>query len=278
MTDPHDPLHPADELDPLDELASAHLDRHTTPDEAARIEREPGLSARVARLAAARTAVRAAPVEPAGAARREAALAAALEAFDAAAPPAPVTTPADVAPLASRWRAPRRSVQLAGIAAAVALLALAVPLLGRLDSGSDENQSREASTALEAPDAASEGSAADRAAPEDAAAGADSTTTMAAMAPPDLGSFSGLDELTDAVRARLQSPADQVPSSQTSSMYGSQQGCPAEATTRVPAPRLVALATLEGQAVVVVVRDDDGRALLEVLDSARCELVTTTVL
>jgi hypothetical protein len=278
MTDPHDPL-PPDDLDPLDELASAHLDGHTTPDEAARVDGDPDLSARVARLEAARTAVRAAAVEPVGPARRDAALAAALAAFDAAAPPVPRTAPSNVVPLTSRWRATRRTFQLVGIAAAVALLALAVPLLGRLDSGSDDDQSDEAATALEERDAADGGSAADRATSEDAAAGADSTTTMAALTLPHLGAYANIDELADTVRAQLAGPVDRTPAAEQSTAYSALSGCAAEATARIPAPRLVALATLDGRAVVILVRDDDdGGALLEVLDSASCELITTTPL
>jgi hypothetical protein len=279
MTDPHDPRHATDELDPLDELASAHLDGHTTPDEAARVDGDPDLSARVARLEAARAAVRAVPVEPADATRRDAALAAALEAFDAAAPPAPVRAPASVTPLASRWRASRRTLQLAGIAAAVALLALAVPLLGRLDDGSDDDQSNEAATALEEREGDDGSSAADSAAPEDAAAGAPSTTTMAARALADLGAFADIDELADAVRARLSDPDVERPSPQAATTYDAALPCAAEMTERAPAPRILAAATLGGQAVVVVVRDDEaGRTVLDVLDSASCALVTTILL
>lgn len=273
MTDPHDPRLPTDELDPLDELASAHLDGQTTPEEAARVDADPDLVARVARLAAARAVVRAAPVEPPGAARRDALLTAALEAFDAAAAPVGATAP--VTPIVSRWRATRRTFQLAGIAAAVALLALAVPLLGRLDSGTEGDRSDEAATALSEREA---GSAADSAAPEDATAGADSTTTFAVPAPVDLGGFADLDELAAAVRAHL--PAtDQTSSPEAATTYTPLPGCAAEATGPDPAPHFSALATLGGRAVVVVVRDSaDGGAVLEVLDASSCALLSSTAL
>lgn len=272
MTDPHDPRHASDELDPLDELASAHLDGHTTPEQAARVGADPDLLARVARLDAVRAAVRATPTQPADDARRDAAVAAALQAFDAAAPPVPATAPASVTPLASRWRARRRTFQLAGIAAAVALLALAVPLLGRLDDGSDDDASDEAATVLEG-DQGGEGSAADRAAPEDATAGADSTTAMAALAPVELGSFQDTDGLAAAVRAQLPAPDLESTASPAAMPYAAVP-CAAELAERAPAPRLVATATLDGRAVVVVVQDDGAsRPVLEVLDSTSCALV-----
>jgi hypothetical protein len=71
-----------DALDPRDELASAHLDGATTPDEAAQVAGDEDLEARVAAFAASREAVRAVggPVDEA---RREAAIAAAPPALAA---------------------------------------------------------------------------------------------------------------------------------------------------------------------------------------------------
>ena len=63
----------------FDELASAHLDGATTPEEAARVAADPALQARVEELRRIRDAVAEVPsVDPA---RRDAAIAAALAAF-----------------------------------------------------------------------------------------------------------------------------------------------------------------------------------------------------
>ena len=63
----------------LDELASAHLDGVTTPEEAARVAADPALQARVEALRRVRAAVSEAP--PADPVARDAAIAAALTAF-----------------------------------------------------------------------------------------------------------------------------------------------------------------------------------------------------
>lgn len=81
-------------LPPDDEIVSAHLDGAATAEEAARVDADPALRARAAELARVAAAV-AAPVEV-PATVREAALAAALDAFDR--PLVGETTPAGPAP------------------------------------------------------------------------------------------------------------------------------------------------------------------------------------
>jgi hypothetical protein len=100
------------------ELASAYLDGEATADERARVEGDPALLAEVERLRRVRAAVVATrPVPPA---QRDAAIAAALGAFDELQVDAP--TPPNVVPMAGRRRA--RWMQGLTAAAAVAVLVL----------------------------------------------------------------------------------------------------------------------------------------------------------
>jgi hypothetical protein len=258
-----------DRHDPLDDLASAHLDGQTTDAEAARIAADPDLVARVERLAAARAAVRGSdgPIDDV---RRDTSIAAALAAFDEL-PAAPVTAIA----ARRRDRSSRRTLQLVGIAAAVILLALALPLLGRLDSGSDDT----AATTFEATGKAIDPS-------RDASAGSGGAITTAARAaasPSDLGSFHDLPALADAVRAQVGAEAS------TPMLAGPTAAEDTAGTTPAATPpcsaqvedadgRLlyVALADLDGEPVVVIVREaPDGTRTLTVLDRAGCTTVTT---
>lgn len=250
MTQPHDPY------DDLDDLASAHVDGQTTREEAARVALDADLAARVERMEAGRDALR--QTEPViDTARREQAIAAALAAFDASG--ATVHDRADK----RAWYRSRRSLQLAGIAAVVALLALAAPLLGRLDSGTNEDQ-----TALPVEPS-----------PQRSTAGSASSDALAAAPTPpltDLGPFSDLTSLADAVRA-------QMGGAPTSSAAES-EGIPAGDGDATACPEqqaggeqviFVALAELDGRAAVVVVREDaDGRRTLVVLNRADCTTIS----
>jgi hypothetical protein len=246
MTDHHD--------DPRDELASAHLDGLTTRAEARRVESEPELQRRVDALRAARTALRAddVPVDPD---RREQAMAAALAAF-AEEPTADRRAPEGATDLLAARRAERaaraaatdgpdraaRTRQILGVAAALVVLALSVPVLGSLGSDGDDTATEEAATAL-ADEAAGEADDADGAA-RDAdgtardADGADAVTEAAddalateearsdsaagtGAAPattthPDLGAFAAYTDLEDAVTATL-APSAGGPAAGTSS-------------------------------------------------------------
>jgi hypothetical protein len=106
-----------DNLDAV-ELASAYLDGEATADERARVEGDSALLAEVERLRKVRDAVAATPVAPA--ARRDAAIAAALSAFDELGADSP--SPSDVVPITSRRKA--RWMQGLTAAAAVAVLVL----------------------------------------------------------------------------------------------------------------------------------------------------------
>ena len=107
---------------PDDELASAHLDGATTPEEAARVESDPALLARVEVLRSVRAAV-ALPDRPVDPARRDAAIAAALAAV----------ADEDAVLSLSMARARRRqkvAVRAAGLAVAAAVAAaFALPRL-----------------------------------------------------------------------------------------------------------------------------------------------------
>lgn len=278
MTDPTDPTDPIDELDAL---ASDHLDGRTTPAEAERVASDPEAAARVAALEAARAALRAeVAVDPEA---REAAIAAALDAYDAerggaATGLAPVTAPA-IGRTASR-----RTLQLVAIAAAVILLALAVPLLAGLDGGDDAEDT--AATALDE-DAATEGGAGlETPAPEAAedSAGGSPAEAYAATGLDDLGSFTDLATLEEAVRARA--PGSVTRAMPSTSAAGDtadpaapgQQTCPDELGADGTAT-YAATARLDDRAVLAVVRTSPaGEVRLVVLDAADCSVVATRAL
>lgn len=128
-----------DDLTPLHELASSHLDGDNSPEERAHVAATPELQSLVASFEVVRA--RLADVPPAPAAARESALAAALAAFDelqadgadsiAARPAAPVVS------LESRRRWPQRVMGIAAAVAAVGVIGVGVTQMG----GSDEDSS-----------------------------------------------------------------------------------------------------------------------------------------
>lgn len=270
MTHPQQPPH---DNDPLDELASAHLDGVTTPAEAAQVGADPGLAHRLERLAAVRDALRASAPASVDATQRDAAIAAALAAFDEADDLAASTTTTAV-PLAHphRARPRRRTLQLVGIAAAAVLLALTVPVLDRI--GSD----RRDDTASSSFDAT--GSSLAPSAEEGAASGAGGGTAggakdqasnldaFEAAGAPDLGPFAELDALQAAVRGQLGTAARPT----TTAAGADSPDRTTTATSCTPSGEgavvYVARATLSTQPVTVVVREDPagGRTLL-VLDA-----------
>lgn len=272
MTDHLDPL------DPLDELASAHLDGETTPEEAARIDSSADLTGRVARLAAARQSLQergSGDVDPE---RREQAILAALAAFDderrTAAPderdaPIPLVAPARRSPS-------RRTLQLVGIAAAVVLLALAVPLLGGLDSGSEDDT---ASSELDAT-SKDDGSAGDT-----LAAGGqslESAPPQDSAAESDLGAFDDVDDLSAAVRAALDAPSPAASSAvgedasaKTADGRAFRDVCVPDDGGDGGTEVYRAGAALDGRAVLVVVRTDgEGHRTMTVLDREDCSVIT----
>lgn len=264
-----------DQHDPLNELASAHLDGRTTPDEAARVTSDPALAARVARFESARAALRATANEPGDARDRDAAIAAALAVFDEQHVNA-------VTPLRARsWWSDRRTLRVAAVAAAVALLALAAPLLGRLDREPDENEASvaESDAPLDekaADDGSGVGGVADR---TQAPGAADAATALAV--PPDLGAFADLDALAAAVRARMDPAygADTTSAVDASTTTMGAPACEEVLAALGPRARYSAVATVDEQPVVVVAAErDDATVELVVLDRATCAELTRSPL
>jgi hypothetical protein len=250
MTDPND----------FDELASAHLDGVTSPEEAARVEADPALRARVEELRVVRTALGDVPaVDPA---RRDAAIAAAVAAFgDEGAERDTISPPAAVTPLATRRLSPT-TVRVLSAAAVVALLALLVPLLGDIGGGDDDPSSESAGEATVATGDA--GTESDEA-PQDSA-----TTTLPGVArDADLGSYDDVDALADAVTTGgLDTPAALSPQSeQHQSTYRVCGSAPATSTW-------AGTAVVAGERVVLWVRvTPDGRQLLTVLRTDDCTVI-----
>lgn len=256
----------------FDELASAHLDGVTTPAEAARVTADPALQARVEELRRVRDAV--AELPPADPAHRDTAIAAALAAFaeDDASPAA--RAPVSPLPAVSPRRGPSlTTVRVLGAAAAVALLALLVPVLGRLAQSNDDDTASFDST----------GSAIESA-PEDARSAAEdnggTTTTTSKRAPADLGTFEDLTALVAAVSAN-----DPQTSFGTDSTLAAgpdeERACPPATANETSGDAAVtrriesATATVSGDAVIVVVRTESAasRTLL-VYRAEDCALLT----
>lgn len=262
--------------DPLDDLASAHLDGLTSPDEAAGIERDPELSGRVTAFAAARAAVQA-DTGPIDAERRDAAIAAAISAFD------PSASGATVTPLsAARGRRLTRRVKVLGLAAAAAALAILVPVLA--NRGDD----RSTTTAAGVPDSPAKREADDATASAPMAsaapsggAGADSGASQLMVlddAPVDLGTFTDLTDLTESVRARLSdtsAPSTTVPApgATTTVPSADDQTCLTQAADAASQAGgfvvLSGIAEVDGRSVVVVVTEAPaGTRTLHVIDPA----------
>ncbi|MEX2294124.1 MAG: hypothetical protein WD691_10100 [Acidimicrobiales bacterium] len=257
----------------LDDLASAYLDGELSDEERAR-EVDEAVLERVDRLRVARDALvgERVVVDPA---RRDRAITAALEAFDAGAVDADSQGRGGevvaMERVATRHSA-RRAAQLTAIAAAVAMIALAVPFLGDLDSGSDQ-------TVMSAPT-----ESADQRVLADGAPSAGAAPESLAVAPSDemadLGSFNEVADLATAVRARLDGAAADVETSSGGSGAGGGNGkeleiCAAERSD-LDTVVLAALAELDGRPVLVLVRDAEGggRTLLA-LDLESCAVVAS---
>jgi len=284
MTDPNDPLH----SDALDELASAHLDGHTTAAEAERIAADAELTARVTAMAAVRAALQS-DSTPVDDAQRDLAIAAALAAFDAAGDDASgqqVPPPVAATPIARGRRAiPRRTLRLVTVAAVAALLALAVPLLGRLDS--DRSEDDLATSALEESDAdaqqrdATGGDAAGGAAPLTPAPADTFDATGGTSV--DLGTFDDLTALDAAVRPFLSRAATPEAAASTTADDGATTARPvcldAPGATRAAPRVLTGTATVGDRPVVVFVYEGtDGAHEIVVVDAADCSVITTRTL
>jgi hypothetical protein len=173
--------------DALDELASSLLDGEAAPADRARLAGDEELQARVAQLAEVRHAVAAVrPVEPE---RREAAIAAALRAFEAedGGEEEELEPPATTA--RRRWSA--RLAPALAAAAVIVLLAALVPVLLRSD---DESSSFE-STGAALGDVSEDDGA------DDGAADASAERAPTAGQRASWGDFDDLDQLEEALRA-----------------------------------------------------------------------------
>lgn len=281
MTDTDDP----NQLDPLDDIASAHLDGQTTAQEAAQVAADPALAARVATLAEIRAALQS-EVTPVDDDRLESSIAAALAAFDdevvgdpAPADPGPVTS---ITVAAARRRVSRRGVQVIGAVAIAVLLALAVPFFRALDSESSPDEvasTGEASVqgdgdgAERAEDDASAGAAADAQPPEAL------TTFGSPSVPVDLGSFEDLDALTAAAGAYPSLPLaatteDRATPTTAAQRESSAGSCPEPPSSGTPV--LTGTATLDGQPVQVFVSEDaSGARTVVVVDPTDCTIIST---
>jgi hypothetical protein len=286
MTDDHDPL------DPLDDLASAVLDGTATPEEMARASTDPLLAARVEQLRIVRDALRAdhdALVrDGVHEERREQAIAAALAAYDDEASLGgdrhEAMPPATLARRRVGMVGPR--TWLVGIAAAVALLALAVPLLGALSGGDDQDTSDQ--MAAEVLDDAggdddSAGAALDEASGESCDAAM--STEAAPPAPgeagaplPHLGTVpDSWPALADAVaQARLATPVAADSTTSSAPATGTTEARPTAATCRAASEgaRFAATVDYGGKTLLVLVLvDESGAEYIEGLDPADCSVV-----
>jgi hypothetical protein len=197
MTDPHD----------LDELASAHVDGTTTPEEAALLAGDPDLQARVEQRAEELRAVRDAVAEvvPVDPVHRDASIAAALAAFDE--DDAPHGDRATVTPLAPRRGLSPRAVRALGAAAVVLLLALLVPLLAHRQDTDDEASFQATGDALPTTVANTDGDTAlDKEAASPEAQQDRGTGASGSVADAFIGSYDDLDALAAAIAAERASP------------------------------------------------------------------------
>lgn len=269
--------------DPFDELASAHLDGTTSPEEAARVAADPALQARVEELRTVRAALQALP--PVDAARREIAIAAALAAF--AESEADVVGDAEqgarvtaLTTAAARRGPSPRTLRWVGAAAAAVLLAALVPLLGGLNSSSDDDSATSSQDFEETGGAIGDddSGAAEGAPGAESSAGGASTTLSSGSLLSDLGSFDDLAALEAATVDRV-ARDDGQPATAFAPADGGDggDGCllaradeaRAEGATTIDA----ATATVGGDPVVVlIITDADGARRMQIFLADSCML------
>ena len=265
------------------ELASALLDG-TLPDEAAAAaRRDPAVMARVAQLEQARDRVRDVPLPPVEA--RDAMLAAALDAFDAALPAPPVSD------LQARRRdrgERRHAPRWLGAAAAVALVLAGVGAVAILGQQSEDHANESALTAADESgggDSAQERASGDQSEAGAAVPQAPATTAGAPGAVPaqlgDLGSFATATDLVaqleqdQRVRTLTDGAADASGAAPDAAL--SATGCASGDLPQVleqPDSLVVALgrASVDGEAVSVWVADTPSGRRIVVVD-ANCRTV-----
>jgi hypothetical protein len=239
-----------------DELLSAVIDGEATDEEAARVEADPALAARLAELREARDAI-AGEVQSPSPARRDAAIAVALDTL--------ATTPRTVITLRDRRR--RRALQVASVAAAVLVV---LGIIGGIAALSGHQTRRTNSSA--AGTAASSEAAPSRSPNVDAPSGAATASTSAS----DLGTFATPEALVDAVRRSqaVEAPAAQPQGVDNSNAEDSAAASRSSRCASAAGARVVAHAELSGQPVTVIVVESGAQQTVQVLD-VNCVVVFT---
>ena len=246
------------------QLANAYLDDEVSVDERSRAEADPEVLAEVARLQAVREALRVS--DRPDAARRDAAILAALEAFEirpaatiATTPDLPVAPPASLdAKRRARWLGP-----LAAAAAAVVVIAGGVAILGGGGEDGDDAASVATPAAAELEAAASQPAVAD---------------TAAAAAVPDAAATEGTSAAADEAAPAAGEAAPVLRSPEDLAAFAAKASEPAVRTNADDAVGCAlgdwvgaAVYEREGEALTVDVFVDDGEAVAA--DSVTCEVV-----
>jgi negative regulator of sigma E activity len=254
MTDP-DPR--------LDELLSAHLDGETTPEEAARIEREPELAARLGELAAARGAL-ASSAPSLDDAARDATLARVFATLDRDDTPASLTP---ITELGRRRRDPSRFLAAAAAVIAVVLLGGAITMLER-ESGDQSDGGDSAATGLSTEDDAGARSPATLSEQDADAAGEAEADNGSELVPPgavlpSLGRFDDTAQLAARVRdellsARSGASEDSAESTTAAQLVPDLPSCPAP-----PDSRAVFTAEVDGRFLYVVLSDEPDALVID---------------
>jgi hypothetical protein len=238
------------ERDPAhDELVSAHLDGEATADEAARVEGDPALRARLETFTAVRDAVRA-PVPALGDAERDALLARVAAA---------ATAPSPVVSLESRRR-PSRVIAVAAAVIAIVFLGGALGMLARDGDGGDG-------------DSAATGASATSLFPQSALAGGSDSAAETARRDTALGSFPDTAALVDWLRTMPAADAGSASTySQSTATTSAGPPEPTSGCVTSVAPGATRYdADVAGRAVLAVV----DATTIRVLDAATCAVLAT---
>jgi hypothetical protein len=282
MTDRDEPRGDVPEVTPLDELASALLDGEATIEERARAD-DPEITARVARFGEVASVV-GSEVEPPTDAERDAAIAAALDAWDEQVSGAGRPR---VDELAERRDRSRRMLRLVGVAAAaLAVVGLGAALVDRLPDGGDDD----AGVAVEASGGEAEGSdeatAETEAADDSGAAEAPATesgpqTGEFTVDGDDLGRFEELDDLLFESAARLAAGAGSDAGAALEPDAAVLEAALACAPTALPTEQTVSAlggatvlrATLDTREVLVFALPTADGPRVVVVDAETCEVL-----
>jgi flagellar basal body-associated protein FliL len=248
-----------------DELVSAVLDGEATDEETARVAADPELSTRLAELRSAHDAVATAAIDLPADDVRDVAIAAALAA----------SAPPDVVDLQARRRH-RRALQVTSIAAAVLVL---LGVIGGLIAWTGHTSPSAKTSAAASSTPPQRDTNTSKSSAEGAAAPAPAPNAATTASPPaqagDLGSFSTADSLVARARVAAAQFAsndsaataqDQAPLG-TSSTQANRSSA-AAACGAQPDIRIEAVATLNGQPVVVVVRGQTSPQTVDVYDTS----------